>query len=320
MAYDIFISYRRKGAGAGVAGELQAKLENRGYKVFLDVDNIGSGDFPEQIDQAIKSCNDFLLILSPGMLDRCVEEEDWVRHEIVLAEQYGKNIVGVSLPGFLMPEASELPEPLRNLPEKQVFLWSHEYRNASIDKIEVNLISSRRKKKRNRRNLTWILGLVVVAVVGIVLLMDKKKEEEVPADPQVEEDRTEMLRVKAINDTYSLYIHKGDSLLQTVSEPTEKEEFVTFMDGVKEYETALRLQRENPEIILLDRSLERKYDSLMKLRSSWVKKELDVATKFLNVDQFDFARYRFENAEALAIESDQQALEKVRKRFPKNKK
>ena len=32
MSYDIFISYRRKGAGAGVAGELQAKLENLGHK------------------------------------------------------------------------------------------------------------------------------------------------------------------------------------------------------------------------------------------------------------------------------------------------
>ena len=52
MAYDIFISYRRKGAGAGVAGELQAKLENLGYKVFLDVDEIGSGRFPEQIERA----------------------------------------------------------------------------------------------------------------------------------------------------------------------------------------------------------------------------------------------------------------------------
>ena len=38
MAYDVFISYRRKGAGAGVAGELQSKLENLGYNVFLDVD------------------------------------------------------------------------------------------------------------------------------------------------------------------------------------------------------------------------------------------------------------------------------------------
>ena len=76
MAYDVFISYRRKGAGAGVAGELQAKLEQRGYKVFLDVDNIGSGAFPAQIENAIKECRDFLLILSPGMLDRCSDEND----------------------------------------------------------------------------------------------------------------------------------------------------------------------------------------------------------------------------------------------------
>ena len=79
MSYDVFISYRRKGSGAGVAGELQSKLQSRGYKVFLDVDNIGSGAFPDQIDRAIQQCNDFLLILSPGMLDRCADEEDWVR-------------------------------------------------------------------------------------------------------------------------------------------------------------------------------------------------------------------------------------------------
>ena len=64
MAYDVFISYRRKGAGAGVAGELQSKLENLGYNVFLDVDEIGSGQFPTQIKHAIEQCKDFLLVLS----------------------------------------------------------------------------------------------------------------------------------------------------------------------------------------------------------------------------------------------------------------
>lgn len=97
MAYDIFISYRRKGAGAGVAGELQSKLENLGYKVFLDVDKIGSGQFPDQIKHAIEECKDFLLVLSPGTLDRCVDEEDWVRREITMAMEFGKNIVGVGL-------------------------------------------------------------------------------------------------------------------------------------------------------------------------------------------------------------------------------
>ena len=65
MAYDIFISYRRRGAGAGVAGELQSKLENLGFKVFLDVDKIGSGEFPDQIKHAIEECKDFLLVLAP---------------------------------------------------------------------------------------------------------------------------------------------------------------------------------------------------------------------------------------------------------------
>ena len=118
-----------------MAGEMQSKLQRRGYSVFLDVDNIGSGAFPDQIDQAIHQCNDFLLILSPGMLDRCADEGDWVRHEIVLAEKYGKNIVGVSLPGFVratwvgpQAERPRFPGPLLRRtrgpdPSSKATLW-----------------------------------------------------------------------------------------------------------------------------------------------------------------------------------------------------
>ena len=153
MAYDIFISYRRKGAGAGVAGELQAKLENLGYKVFLDVDEIGSGQFPEQIEKAISECTDFILVLSPGTLDRCVVEEDWVRREILHAQKQNKNILGVGLPGFIMPEAEALPDPLKAMTTIQVFSWTHEYRTASFEKIAENLVSTQVKKKKNRHKL-----------------------------------------------------------------------------------------------------------------------------------------------------------------------
>ena len=132
MAYDVFISYRRKGAGSGVAGELQAKLENLGYKVFLDVDDIGSGQFPDQIKQAIEECKDFLLVLAPGTLDNCDSEEDWVRREIVLAQDFNKNIIGVGLPGFAMPDAEVLPLPLRTLPMRQVFLWREASENKPV--------------------------------------------------------------------------------------------------------------------------------------------------------------------------------------------
>ena len=312
MAYEIFISYRRRGAGSGVAGELQSKLENRGYKVFLDVDNIGSGDFPVQIDHAIQDCNDFLLILSPGMLDRCVEEEDWVRHEITLAEQYGKNIIGVSLPDFIMPEPETLPVPLRSIPEKQVFVWSHEYRNASFEKIVENLVSTKRKKKKRLQSgLLVILAMVTLAAAGVILLMPG--ESEAPKSP---DEIPEEVKIEAIRDTFMTYVHKGDSLLGLVSSPTDKEEFQVFVDGIEEYGQALQYQKAHQDYLSDTFNLENRFDSLMTLRGEWFDRELNATAKFLDVDQIDFARYRYENAEVLATGEDRQALEAVGRRIP----
>lgn len=312
MAYDIFISYRRKGAGAGVAGELQAKLENRGYKVFLDVDNIGSGAFPEQIDHAIQECNDFLLILSSGMLDRCVDENDWVRHEIMLAEQYGKNIVGVALPGFVMPAVEALPLPLRDLPQKQVFLWSHEYRNASINKIEENLLSAQRKKKRQR--IGWIAGIstgLAGLIVGLSFLVANR--------PAVEEepshDDEAAAQEQAVRATFTGSLQRADELLQSVPNPTQPEEFSTFMEAVAQYDSALSMVTQYPQYALDSFDLAHRVDSLEQLRKKRIAVELDATTKFLDVDQFDFARYRFNNAQVLAKEADQPKMESISRRF-----
>jgi hypothetical protein len=317
MSYDIFISYRRKGAGAGVAGELQAKFDNRGYKVFLDVDNIGSGEFPQQIDNAIKECNDFLLILSPGMLDRCSDEEDWVRHEIMLAEQYGKNIVGVSLPGFVMPEVLALPEPLRKIPEIQVFLWSHEYRNASINKIEENLVSFARKKKRSRRNLTIeiICGLVVAIAAWLLLSkpMSKPVEEpEVVTEPEVVVDDAQFVR-----DSFIQFVSRGDELLKQVENPSSEEDMLRFMECMNSYQSALNVVNKHPELRLDSYGLNERLDSLSNLRKQRLQQELDAATKLMNVDQYDFATFRFNNAKALATEADQPKLEAVARRLNK---
>lgn len=315
MSYDIFISYRRKGAGAGVAGELQAKLENRGYKVFLDVDNIGSGAFPEQIDNAIRGCNDFLLILSPGMLDRCVDEEDWVRHEIILAEQYGKNIVGVSLPGFIMPEAAELPQPLRDVPEKQVFLWSHEYRNASFEKIVGNLVSFKRKKKRFRRNS--LLGLAVALILVLAAWLLFSKPEKSPGI--VENAKSKVDTAQLVMKEFSSLVRQGDSLLQLAPNPMEKEGFRIFMDALSSYQSALEISELNPQIIKDSIGIGKRLDSLQLLRKDRLNKELEAATKFLDVDQFEFAQFRFENASVLADDTDAQLLSGIEQRLSKKK-
>ena len=86
--YDIFISYRRDG-GAQYARILQLMLIQRGYKVFLDYDELRDGTFSDRIKAAIKAAPVFMPVLSAGSMARCVNENDWVREEILLAAQEG---------------------------------------------------------------------------------------------------------------------------------------------------------------------------------------------------------------------------------------
>lgn len=317
MVYDIFISYRRKGAGAGVAGELQAKLTNKGYNVFLDVDEIVSGTFPEQIDHAIRESSDFLLILSPGMLDRCADENDWVRHEIMLAEQQKKNIIGVSLPGFVMPEADELPEPLRDLPNKQVFLWSHEYRNASIEKVVNNLVATERKKKR-KKSRSLVVGVVALLLVtaGVVASFFTKKPES--------ESKLESVEVKIqetpFKNSFDRHVRKADSLLNLAGEISERVDFVALMNAIAELDSSLVLQKEHPDAIGKAFHISAQKDAMMAQRAEKMNIEIEAAEAFIGVDQPDFAQYRLDNAKILGTAEDQQRLESIQRKIDKLKK
>ncbi|MDE6027182.1 MAG: SUMF1/EgtB/PvdO family nonheme iron enzyme, partial [Muribaculaceae bacterium] len=93
--YDIFISYRRDG-GAQYARILQLMLIQRGYKVFLDYDELTDGVFSEKIISAIKDAPVFMLVLSKGSMARCVNEGDWVRREMSTAIEQHKHIVPVN--------------------------------------------------------------------------------------------------------------------------------------------------------------------------------------------------------------------------------
>ena len=93
--YDIFISYRREG-GAQYARILQLMLQQRGYKVFLDYDELTDGVFSDHIKAAIKESPIFMLVLSRKSMHRCVNEDDWVRQEIMLAIEQKKHIVPIN--------------------------------------------------------------------------------------------------------------------------------------------------------------------------------------------------------------------------------
>ncbi len=317
MAYDIFISYRRKGAGAGVAGELQAKLENLGYKVFLDVDEIGSGQFPEQIERAISECKDFILVLSPGTLDRCVEEEDWVRREILQAQNQNKNIIGVGLPGFFMPEAESLPEPLKPMTTIQVFSWTHEYRTASFAKIAENLVSTQLKKKKNHRLRLYLLSALLIIVAAVVVAAVTKKpsdtvEEVVETEqPQKEYQLYDYHAKKAIELTQDLpnSTEFKDNFLKLVSnaEPFEK-----LMKGIAECDSALNLREQSGSLIVDSYDIENQKIELLNLRQDYLSTILNDVKDMLDLDAAEMTRQDLEIVDILALPEEKPMLDSIK--------
>lgn len=166
--YTVFLSYRRDGAFE-TASLIAEKLRAAGYDVFLDVESLRSGKFNEQLYAVIEQCSDFILILPEGGLDRCVNELDWVRLEILYALEHHKNMIPVMLKGFVWPES--MPKGLEGLNEFQsVAAGGYDYFDASIDKLKSYLKSKPSQWSLNRYK--WILMSLVIllGVLGAVYL------------------------------------------------------------------------------------------------------------------------------------------------------
>lgn len=112
--YDIFISYRRTG-GAQYARILQLMLTQRGYKVFLDYDELTDGIFGEHIKTAIKDAPVFMLVLSENSLARCMNEDDWVRQEILLAVKEGRHFIPINPDNTFDGVPSGIPEEIKTV-------------------------------------------------------------------------------------------------------------------------------------------------------------------------------------------------------------
>ncbi len=110
--YDIFISYRHEG-GAQYARILQLMLDQRGYKTFLDYDELTDGIFGDHIKMALKETPVFMLVLSQGSMARCVNEDDWVRQEIMMAIELDKHIVPINPDNTFDGYPDNVPEEIK---------------------------------------------------------------------------------------------------------------------------------------------------------------------------------------------------------------
>lgn len=166
MKYDIFISYRRDG-GEYTAKIIRDRLEALGYHVFFDVESLRSGDFNTRLYSVIDECRDFLIIMSPGCLTRCAQEDDWVRRELEYALAKEKNIIPVLLRGFTFPDT--LPASLEPIRFKNGIEANSEFFDAFLDKLQ-SFLETRptllRRISKNpifRRTLPFLLAIILFA-------------------------------------------------------------------------------------------------------------------------------------------------------------
>lgn len=139
--FDVFISYRREG-GRDIARSIKYRLEIMGFdKVFFDYNSIRDGVFNTQILDAIYSCNDFLLLLTPNSMDKCGDRGDWVAREIRTAKKYGRKIIPIALENdFEWP--TSMPSDLFDVKSIQRHtLLVNEYFDYSIEKLSKRLKS-----------------------------------------------------------------------------------------------------------------------------------------------------------------------------------
>ena len=173
--YDIFISYRR--TAFETANLIATRLKAAGYSVFFDVEAMRSGKFNEQLYHVIDHCKDFVLVLSPNALDRCENEDDWVRLETSRAMQGRKNIIPVMLNGFSWP--SPMPKGMEELCHYQALTASsHEYFDLAMQRLWQHYLMS--KPHLFTRKVLKATGLTLLSLVtifgllwGIAILLSK---------------------------------------------------------------------------------------------------------------------------------------------------
>lgn len=218
--YDVFISYRRAG-GEHTAKIIKDELTKKGYKVFFDLESLRAGNFNTELYSVIENAKDFVLVLAPDSLDRCKDEDDWVRLEIECALKNNINIIPVLLKGFSFPK--ELPESIDEIRYKSGIEANTEFFDAFIEKLTEFLVTNR---PFPIKKFLLIAACVAVIAAGSVFAyhnIDKTPAETPPTTMSVEQKNlTEdvfafLLKSLTpceilVGNAKDTYLHAGNSL------------------------------------------------------------------------------------------------------------
>jgi tetratricopeptide (TPR) repeat protein len=132
----VFISYRRD-VSEFIARSIFLDLKYHDYDVFMDVESIDSGQFEKVILNQINARIHFIIILTKGTLNRCIQPEDWLRKEIEHALDGQRNIVPILVNDFKFDRRSQklLTGKLGVLPKYNALELPHNFFDAAMERL-----------------------------------------------------------------------------------------------------------------------------------------------------------------------------------------
>lgn len=234
--HQIFISYRRIG-GEAAAYLFHQKLSDLGYKVFYDIESIHNGRFDNKIYESIDHCSDVLVLLSPNSLDRCVNDDDWMRAEVSYAIEKNKNIVPLIMDGFDWPEV--LPENMDAIRNYNGIPVSFRFFDGVIERVISHLSSNHSHHQTHHKDKKAVLlwadfnNVILDKIIKRLNINDECSFEELD-DPLniLSRDLSEVdaivlivtdctkfsnneLAIRRINQTLEDYVRQGGKLICT---------------------------------------------------------------------------------------------------------
>ncbi|MBE0691071.1 MAG: tetratricopeptide repeat protein [Anaerolineae bacterium] len=136
----VFISYRRDVASF-IARAVFQDLRANSWDAFIDVESIAAGEFDRIILNQIAARAHFVVILTPGTLERCAQPGDWLRREIEYAFEKNRNIVPLMTNGFdFASNLTHLTGKLTNLQQLNGLPVYHEYFDAAMERLRTRYL------------------------------------------------------------------------------------------------------------------------------------------------------------------------------------
>ncbi len=166
-AQDVFVSYRREG-GEHLARLVVEALRQRGFSVFVDMENLQSGEFSLAILRKIELATDVIVICTKGCFDHSQNDDDWMRQEIRHAIRQDKNIVPIFDRYFIKPDPKFMPSDIAEVFDYNGLTPASDLWEASMDRLVTEFLESKSSILPTKGSLAPAPGKAHAILSGLV--------------------------------------------------------------------------------------------------------------------------------------------------------